>query len=315
VFSLEGRPAPALYLLGWLLTVGGLGVLFVSSQAAPSTARTIVVVLSIVTIGLGFASAAGYQIVARRASRDPSWYRGPSPLIVFGVVLALSTLLSAFLGGLGLLDAEEPIGFLVGLALVAACYGVAIWALVVRTDALSWSDMGWPTVGPGRWAEALRAIGWAAAVMLPVTFGALVLGGIVAAVLGVEAPDVLPRPETSAEALAVALAAAVVAPIGEETFFRGFALTAWARDLPRRTALIRSAIFFAVVHVANINATTFAEGAGQAVLQLVVILPIGLVLGWLFLRFGIVGAIAGHVSYNGLLLALLSLGSAAGSGS
>ena len=43
----------------------------------------------------------------------------------------------------------------------------------------------------------------------------------------------------------------------------------------------------------------------RRLLQVAVILPIGLVLGWLFLRRGIMASIAGHVTYNGILLALL----------
>ena len=50
------------------------------------------------------------------------------------------------------------------------------------------------------------------------------------------------------------LGAAVVAPIAEEIFFRGFALSAWQRDLGPRPALVRSALFFALVHIANVGA-------------------------------------------------------------
>ena len=84
----------------------------------------------------------------------------------------------------------------------------------------------------------------------------------------------------------MALAAAIIAPIGEELFFRGFALTAWPRDMPERTALIRSAVFFAVVHIPNIRASRTRQRMGQALLQFAVIFPLGLVLGWLFLRRG-----------------------------
>jgi membrane protease YdiL (CAAX protease family) len=304
VFSLEGRPAPALYLIAWLFSVGGIAALFVTSQAAPSAARTVAVIAAIVAIGLGFAAGAGYQVVARR-TRPTRWYRGPSPLLAFGVVLAISTLASGLVGGTGALDPEQPGGFLLGLLMVAVTYALVVWLFVVRTGALSWPDMGWPATGTARVRRSLRAIGIGSLVLVPTTFGALILGGLVATLLGVEAPSVVPVATTSVEALAVALAAAVVAPIGEELFFRGYALTAWARDLPERTALVRSALFFALVHIANINAASFREGASQALLQLLVIGPVGLVLGWLFLRFGIMAAIAGHVTYNALLLALL----------
>lgn len=313
VFSLEGRPAPALYLVAWLFSVGGISALVVTSQAAPSPARMVAVIGALLAVGLGLAAGAGYQVVARR-ERDVRWYRGPAPLLAFGVVLAVSTLASGLLGAVGAADPERPAGFLLGLLLVAGAYAVVVWLFVVRTGALTWADMGWPTAGADRVHRSLRAIGAGSLVLLPTTFGALVLGGLVAAILRVEAPTVVPAVATSVEALAVALAAAVVAPIGEELFFRGYALTAWARDLPERTALVRSALFFALVHIANISSSSFQEGASQALLQLVVIGPVGLVLGWLFLRYGIMAAIAGHVTYNALLLALLFAARSASAG-
>ena len=115
----------------------------------------------------------------------------------------------------------------------------------------------------------------------------------------------LPTPGSSLEALAIAVVAALIIPVGEELFFRGFALTAWLRDLGPRSALIRSSVFFAIIHIANITTSTrSAEGAAQALLQTAVILPVGFVLGWLFLRRGMGGAIAGHVTYNATLLFL-----------
>jgi membrane protease YdiL (CAAX protease family) len=306
VFSIEGREAPGLYFAGWLLSVGGVLLIAIATLAASDVARLLLGLGGAAVLGLGLSAAAGYQIVVR-SERDRTRYRGPAPLLVFGVVVSLSTVASAFLLGTGILDPTSPFGFLVGLLIVAVAYALTVWLFAVRSGALTWRSMGWPTLGPGRLLRALRDVGVAIAVMIPVTFVVLVVGGIVAALLGVEAPDVLPAPTTSAEALAVALAAAVVAPIGEELFFRGFALTAWLRDLGPGQAVFRSAVFFAIVHVANISAVTFREGAAQALLQVAVILPLGVVLGVLFLRRGIVAAIAGHVAYNGLLLALLAL--------
>lgn len=306
IFSLEGRPVPGLYLVAWLLSLGGLAVLFVATQGQPGLVRSLVVVIALIALGLGLASAAGYQVVAR-ADRHPARYRGPSPPIVFGVVLVLSTLASGLLGILDLADPDAPLGFLVGLSVIALAYLVCIDLFVVRAGALAWRDMGWPSGAGDRLRPASQAIGEAILVMIPATFGVLLLGGIVRVILGVEPPDVLPAAANAPEALAVAVAAAVIAPIGEEAFFRGFALTAWLRDLGPREALWRSAGFFALVHLLNISATTGTEGLGQAVIELVVILPLGLVLGWLFLRRGLVASIAGHVAYNAFLLALVLL--------
>jgi membrane protease YdiL (CAAX protease family) len=312
IFTLEGRPVPSLYLLAWLLTVGGLGALLFVAQAPPSPGSSVVAFGALIALGLGLASAAGYQLVAR-ADRHPDRYRGPSPLLVFGLVLVVSTLVSAGLAAGGLVDVDRPVGFLTGLVAVAGAYLLVIWLFVVRGGALSWTEMGWPARRAGL-RPVLRDMGVAIAVMLPVTFGVLLWGGLLATLLGVSAPETLPRAQDSIEALAVVVAAAVVAPIGEEAFFRGFTLSAWLRDLGERGAMVRSAVFFALVHILNIQVEPGEAGRGvaQALLSFLVILPLGYVLGWLLLRRGMVGAIAGHVTYNGILLALLALATVSG---
>ncbi len=314
VFTLEGRPVPSLYLLAWLLTVGGIAALVFVAQGGPSPGAALVAFVATVSLGLGLASAAGYQLVAR-ADRHPDRYRGPSPFLLFGLVLVVSTVVSAALAALRLVDVDRPIGFLVGLIAVAATYLGVIWLFVVRGGAMSWADMGWPARGTSL-PRLLRDALTATLVMLPVTFGVLVWGGLLAALLGVTAPRALPEASDTTEALALVLAAAVVAPIGEEAFFRGLSLTAWWRDLGARAALIGSALFFAGVHILNIQVAPGEAGRGvaQALLSFLVILPLGLVLGWLFQRFGAVAAVSGHVTYNGLLLALAALVAASGAG-
>jgi membrane protease YdiL (CAAX protease family) len=306
-FTLEGRPVPSLYLIAWLLTVGGLGTLLFVAQADPSPGTSLVALGATVALGVGLAAAAGYQLVAR-ADRHPDRYRGPSPLILFGLVLVVSTLLSAGLAVSGIVDLDRPFGFLAGLLAVAGTYLLVIWLFVVRGGALRWTDMGWPGRGTA-FSQLLRDAAAAMLLMLPVTLGVLLWGGLIAALLGVRAPDTLPQATDSTEALALVLAAAIVAPIGEEAFFRGFALSAWWRDLGPRSALVRSALFFAVVHILNIRVgpDEAATGFAQALLSFLVILPLGFVLGWLFQRRGMVAAIAGHVTYNGILLVLTAL--------
>jgi uncharacterized protein len=310
VFSLEGRRAPSLYLIAWILSVGGVGLLFVGIGAAPGIGRSALLVIGAAALGMGLLFGAGYQVVERR-DRHPDRYRGPSPLLTFGIVLAWSTLVASVLIGTGLLDPDAPFGFLGVLVAAALAYVIVVWLLVVRTGALTWREMGWPDRRPGAVRWLLRDAGSSIAIMIPTTFGILLLGGLIASVLDVTAPQVLPTARTSLEALAVGLAAAIVAPVGEELFFRGFALTAWMRDFGARSAILRSAVVFAIIHISNIGTTpeTFGEGAAQALLQTLVILPVGLVLGVLFVRHGMVGAIAGHVTYNSLLLALLLLSS------
>ena len=308
IFTLEGRRAPGLYLAAWVITAVGVGLFLIGAMASSRDAATVLLSLGTASLTLGFATGCGYQALERR-ERDPDSYRGPAPLLVFGVYFFAMALVGFIATVAGLLDANDPFGFLVIGSLQAVAYAVVVWLTVIRTDALTWPQMGWPTRA-GRGGGVLRAIGVAVALMLPLTFALLILGGILGTLLGVDAPNVLPAVDSSLDAFMVALTAGLVIPIGEELFFRGFVLTAWLRDLGERTALVRSSLFFALIHVVNISADTFAEGAAQALLQTAVILPVGFALGWLFLRHGMAAAIAAHVSYNSLLLFLAYLASA-----
>jgi len=301
-FSLEGRPAPGLYVLAWLLSFAGGALVLIGIQANPD-ARGALVLLGLIALALGLSSGSGYQVLARAAGRPPEAYRGPAPALAFGVAVTIGTAGGLLLGLVGLFDPDGAAGFLVGLLVVGAGYLVTVVFLVVRTGALRWSEMGWPS-GPGRIARIAWDAVFGVAVTVPVVIPVLVLAGVLATILGVEPTERIPTVATRFEALLVVLAVAVVAPLGEELFFRGFALTAWQRDIGPRRALVRSAIFFALVHVLNVSGVTFGQAAGAAVLQFAVILPIGIVLGWAFQRHGIAASIAGHVGYNGALLLL-----------
>jgi membrane protease YdiL (CAAX protease family) len=302
IFSLEGRPAPGLYLVAWLLAGSGLAVAFIGGLTTPPVSG-VLLMAGLLMLVLGLSAGAGYQVIAR-SRRSPATYRGPSPLLVFGILFVASNAVGLALLAMGLDDLRTVPGFLVGAGTLFVGYMLTVWLFVVRTGALSWADMGLPRLA--RVTEYLGSAGFGAAVMLPVTFAALLVGGLVSQVVGARPPEVVPTPDGTAEALILGLAAAVLVPIGEEVFFRGFALTAWLRDLGRRSALIWSSVFFTLVHIANITAG-FEEGARQALVQSSVILPLGLVLGWLFLQRGLVAAIAAHVTYNGTLLVLVIL--------
>ncbi len=305
IFSLEGRRAPGLYLAAWVISAVGLGLFFIGAMASAADAAIVLLSIGTILLTLGFATACGYQVLERR-ERDVEAYRGPAPLLVFGSYFFAMAMLGFLLSVSGLIDAESAFGFLVIGSLQAIAYAVVVWLLVVRTDSLTWQQMGWP-IWPSSDGGIMRAIGIAVAVLLPVTFALLFLGGMLGRLLGVQAPDVLPATDSSASALMVALSAALIIPVGEELFFRGFVLSAWWRDLGERPALVRSALFFALIHIVNIRTDSFTEGLSQAVLQTAVILPLGLVLGLLFLRYGMAAAIAAHVTYNSLLLFLTYL--------
>jgi membrane protease YdiL (CAAX protease family) len=309
IFTLQGRRAPGLYLVAWILTVGGLAVTFVLGPMASDAGwRPILILLGALAVTLGLAAGAGSQVL-ERADRDPERYRGPSPLLVFGVYFfALSSVGLVLLAVVGV-DPERPLSFLgIGIA-QGAGYLLVVWLFARRSGALTWPQMGWPTWNGPDLREVAGSVGLAVMVMLPVTIALLFVGGLAGLLLGTDAPQTLPLSETFADGVFVVLAAAIIVPISEELFFRGFAQTAWTRDLGPRTALLRATVFFAVVHVANVDAVTFGQGLAQAALTLVVILPVAYVLGWLFQQRGLAAAMSGHITYNSLLLMLAFLAS------
>lgn len=307
-FTLEGRPAPALYLVGWLLSSIGLGLLFVALLSTPDIGRLILLV-SLVPIALGLSSAAGYQVVAR-AQRPASAYRGPSPLILFGLQLVLANVLTGSLLLIGLPElGSSSVAFFAIATTLALSYLVIVSLFVVRTGALSWGELGLPVGAP--FSRVLADVGFGALTMLVIWVPVTVLAALLANLLGTRTASVVPTPSNLPDLLLLVLGAAVLIPIGEEVFFRGLALTAWLRDRGVRSALIRSTVFFALVHSLNIDVAVgqgaALDGVRQALLAVVVIAPVGLALGWVFIRRGLVAAIAGHATFNFIGVVLLAL--------
>lgn len=247
-------------------------------------------------LALGLSLAAGYQVVARR-DRAPELYRGPSPVLVFGALLAAMIVVLGVLSGAGLVDAS-PSGIVIGLAVQVAGYLGAVWLFAIRSGALSWPDLDLGR--PQRGTRLLGDLLLGAALMLPATLAIGLLTRIVFELLGVPPPQVVPIPVEPLLVALVGLAVVIVVPLGEEVFFRGFALTAWLRDVGPRSAIVRSAVFFAVFHIINTQASAFDVGARQALGVVLVILPVGLILGVLFVRRGLAAAIGAHAGYNGL---------------
>ena len=101
------------------------------------------------------------------------------------------------------------------------------------------------------------------------------------------------------------MAGAIVAPLGEELLFRAFATTAWARAVGPRRALVRGALFFAIVHVLTISGGSASQAAELALVAFATRLPVALALGWLFMRRGSIWAPIGlHATFNAILLIL-----------
>ena len=287
-------PAAGLRAAAWALCGVGLAALFIGVTSGPPLGG-IFVMGGLAAIIVGLAAAAGQQLIARR-TRPAQQYQGPAPLILFFLQFALVNAISLVIYVVGVPLADSTVGFLAAAIVLLVGYVTVVWLFVVRAGALSWREIvRAQPLDAGRVALDV-AIG--AATMFGVAFVAGILGTIIANLLGTESPSVVPVPTTGIEILLVALGACVLVPIGEELFFRGFALTAWLRDLGERSALIRVTVFFALAHIVTLSSDTFIGGVKQAILVLVVIGPVGLALGWLYLRRGLVASIAGHAAFN-----------------
>ncbi|MEX2010988.1 MAG: type II CAAX endopeptidase family protein [Chloroflexota bacterium] len=306
VFTLEDRAAPALFLIGWLATLIGFGATIVAALAGSGLAGVILFAAGTAVLTIGLVAAAGSQAIERRAA-GVTTYAGPSPVLVFAAsvsaTLFLSALIGSFLVRLGL-NPDASLFTLVGSLIIFGSYLGLVRFLVVGTGALTWRDMGFRASSRGLAEDA--ALGVALAV--PV----LTVTGILAALLSTFLPlpdPVLPPATDTAGVLLNLAVAAVIAPIGEELFFRGFATTAWARVYGARRGLIQGAVFFAVAHVLTLGAVDPVEGLKLALFASLVRLPVAVTLGSLFLRRrSLVAPIFLHAAYNGLPIIALAAG-------
>jgi CAAX protease family protein len=302
-FTIEGRAAPGLFVLGWLATIVGGGFIAIGLLSGGRGAAPILAVAGLLILSIGLVAGAGAQGIERRA-RGRGGYEGPSPVLVFVASIPLSLLAIVVLGvplALAGIPVDGPIGRLASVVLQALIYLGIVRLLVVDPGALSWSEMG--IRRPDR-----RAIG-------ELLEGALLAGPVIIATIPVAAifsllfpvTPVSPLPPTG-EPLGFTIqliAGAIVAPLGEELLFRAFATTAWARNVGSRRALVRGALFFAIVHVLTISGGSASQAAELALVAFATRLPVAFALGWLFLRRGSIWAPIGlHATFNAILLVL-----------
>ena len=306
VFSLEGRAVPAVYVIGWIGTLLGGGILFVSFAATSSVAASWLFLAGLIFLAIGVVFATGSQAIERGRRLDLA-YRGPSPVLAFLVVVVLTLLvlivILAPLSALGL-DATSPLATTLNLAITTALYIGVIRLLVVGPGSLSWGEMGVvrPSMG------AFRDLAAGALFAIPVLVVTLALGAILARFLE-PSPSPLPGAADPAGIIANLLSAAILAPIGEELFFRGFATTAWARAAGPAAAIVRGAAFFALAHVVTLVDASFGTGAQRALFSFLALMPVGLALGWLYLgRRSLYAAIGLHAAFNAIQVLLLAAG-------
>ncbi len=311
ILSLEGRAAPGLYVGGWLLTVLGLALALVALLSAGSgNAAGIGIFLGgFAALSLGLIAGAGSQALQRHAD-GVAGYAGPSPFLVFAATIVVANLIYAplfLVGGWShLLDPTSPAGAFVSLLLSTLVYVGLIRLLVVGTGSLSWREMG--IRRPDR--AALRDFLAGISTALPVYVVVIVIATMLTQLLRAQPSSPLPSTSSSGGILLNLASAALVAPFGEELFFRGYATTAWWRSAGPGRAIVQGALFFALVHVLDIGAASFSEGVREAAIAFLARLPVALALGWLFVRRrgSLFASFGLHSAYNalGILLALLA---------
>lgn len=302
-FTIEGRQAPALFVVGWLATIGGLGMVAIALLSGGGLAATLLLVAGLAVLSVGLIALGGSQGIERRA-RAIHAYAGPSPLLVFAASVPVALLAVLALGipmTLVGIDVEGPLGRLASIVVQALVYVALIRLLVVDTGALDWRAMGVRRPDGRALAEMASGALWA----VPVILVTIPVAAVLAALLPVTPVSPLPPAGETGGFVVNLLAGAVVAPVGEEILFRGFATTAWARDLGASRALVRGAVFFAVVHILTISGGSAPEAIGLAAIGFVTRVPVALALGWLFLRRGSIWVPVGlHAVFNGILLVL-----------
>ncbi len=172
---------------------------------------------------------------------------------------------------------------------------------------LSVYHRGWPAVmgmpERGRWRSEISAGALFGAALYPVAV--FVVGGLVLVILSafseqpVRPPEQVPE-QLSAVGIAVTLLyALVIAPIGEEFFFRGILFRSLRERYGFGVGAIGSGVAFGLIH--------YIPGpAIDALLLMIVMVFTGAALAFVYERRGtIVAPIAAHVMFNAIGLALI----------
>jgi hypothetical protein len=285
-----------------------LGAIFIAVASGGGSGAGVAFVIGIAALGIGMTAGAGSQALQRRA--DGAAYGGPSPVLLFGAAFAL-TLVAGFaveaLGGLP----EGPFTILVAV-LIQAVISIGLIALVVVSPgSLSWREMGFRLPRPGE-GSAIADVAWGITLAVPTLFGASLLAALLIGLLGAAPVSPLPPARDPIGVLGNLLAAAVIAPLWEELFFRGFATTAWERAAGARAAILRGAVFFAFLHVLALAGSDFDTVLRGAFIAFALRLPVGLVLGWVFIRRRtLLAPIALHATYNVIPVLLVAVGAGA----
>jgi membrane protease YdiL (CAAX protease family) len=305
---MEGRQAPALFVVGWLATIVGAGLVALRFMGMSELPGIVAWYAGLALVTVGLVLLGGSQAIERRVAGAA--YAGPSPVIVFLAVLAGTQVAGLAVGlPLSLIGASipRPVGDLIAVIVQALVFIGAVRFMVVGAGALSWSDMGLR----GDRATAMRAFLAGAIYAGPVILVTAVLAAVAAQVAGAVPASPLPPTGTAPGLVLHLLAGAVVAPLAEEVLFRGFALTAWRRDIGPRAAILRTSLVFVLAHLLTVGGDSFGNGAALAFVAGIARVPVALALGYLFVRTESLWAPIGlHAAYNAILIVIAEVAAA-----
>jgi membrane protease YdiL (CAAX protease family) len=284
-------------------------------------------------------------IAQSRQRRADGWqdYAGPSPFLVMAALLAVVTGLGEPLAQVlttAGVETDSAGGVLLLLLVYLGSYVGLVHFLAVRPGALTWRDVMRPkrlAPDPDDWASAtpIPAFGSPVApattgrqwrvrgrigdilfgltMLLPLMIASGIVNQVLLLVLGLKTGDLsspVPTSSRGLDPLIAIFAVAVIVPIGEEIFFRGFATNAWGRSLGRNSAILRAALFFAFIHILNVNSTEPGLALRTGVFNFGARVPVAIALTWLyFRRRSILASGTLHASFNGLIQTLSLLNS------
>ena len=228
------------------------------------------------------------------------------PLAILAPALLL--LLFAPFGGFAQLDAA-PATLAIALSTnLATTLVVAL--IVVGTGAAQWREIAGEhrIVSPNlpvadRRGGALGDVAWGLALTLPIVVAAALFSALLIQSTGAVPDSPLPPSDGSRALLFNLLSAVIVAPIGEEILYRGVIAQAWGRQSGARRAIVFSAIVFAFAHTLNIGGESIGDALAVAAVAFAIRLPLGLALGWLWVRRrSLLATIVLHAAYNAVLV-------------
>jgi membrane protease YdiL (CAAX protease family) len=230
------------------------------------------------------------------ASRPKATWRWWEALGVYLLVFFVAGF--AVLPVLQLIDSEDLATIVASLvASFVIVAGLVVW--------LQRTQPGWPAVMglPERWATEIRAgVLWGLALYPAVVFvGGLIINLLLRAISGeaVAVPEQIPQHLSSFGIAVTLLYGIVIAPLGEEFFFRGVLFRSIRDRHGFWAGALGSGVAFGLIH--------YMEGPGlNTILLMTVMVLTGIGLAWIYERRGtIVAPMMAHVTFNVIGVALI----------